>query len=504
MKIRTLTLALGTALVLAGAGSARAQLCTPSTSACALQPQVYFGAVCFTPDPLPSATVGQDYNEAIKFVSIDTVTVPLTLPLTKVEILSVRMKLPNGQLVPIEDVGLAVTYISGNAVDNPTIDSTKAFTPVQPANGFGPFGCIAISGVPTQPADSIDLVARINDAIVIPSAITNDIPIRYKFTISPAPCAVVVEGTTTATGCTTATGVVTVSASGGTAPYQYRLSGNQTFQTSNVFDNLEAGTYTVLVRDANQCVGTGSFTVATAARPTATATPTQPACFGERGSAVLAGAGGQQPYTYSLNGEAFTAASERTNLAAGTYTFLVRDAAGCLSDTGRFSITIPAELGLTLAQNTTGCTGGNTNVVVTATGGTPPYTYSADGQTFQAGATLACLAPGGYSITVKDANGCTALQTLTITTDRLARRYTAVRVYPNPVVGSRFTVELTGVSAREVHLGLTDAQGRMVWKQTLPTRGTTFTADVPITGLAAGTYHLSAPALGLNHAVVIR
>jgi hypothetical protein len=469
-----------------------------------LQPQVYFGAVCFTPDLLPSGAVGQDYNEAIKFVYIDTVTVPLTLPLTKVEILAVRMKLPNGQLVPIEDVGLTVSYVSGNALDNPTISSTKAFTPLVPPNGFGPFGCIAISGVPTQPADSIDLVARINEAIVIPSAITNDIPIRYKFTISPAPCAVTVEATTTPSGCTAATGVITVAASGGTAPYQYRLSGNQTFQTSNVFDNLEAGTYSVLVRDANQCVGTGTFTVGVSGKPGANASPTQPACFGERGSAVLSGTGGQPPYTYSLNGEAFAGSGERTNLAAGNYTFLVRDANGCVSDTGRFSIAVPAELTLTLAQNTTGCTGGKTNVVVTAAGGTPPYTYSSDGQTFQAASTLACLVPGGYPITVKDANGCTALQTLTLTTDRLSKRYTGVRVYPNPTTGGRFSVELTGVSVREVRLMLTDAHGRVVWNQTIPTHGMVLAAEVPTTGLATGVYTLSAPAIGLSHAVVIR
>jgi hypothetical protein len=85
-----------------------------------------------------------------------------------------------------------------------------------------------------------------------------------------------------------------------------------------------------------------------------------------------------------------------------------------------------------------------------------------------------------------------------------ARLYTAVRVYPNPVAGSRFQVELTGVSVREARLSLTDAQGRVVWSQTATTAAGVISAEVPATGLAAGVYTLTSPAIGLNHKVVVQ
>src|SRR5207244_3792240 len=48
-------------------------------------------------------------------------------------------------------------------------------------------------------------------------------------------------------------------------------------------------------------------------------------------------------------------------------------------------------------------------------GGTSPYSYAIDGVTFGASGTFSNLAAGPYTVTVKDANGCTTTQPVTIT-----------------------------------------------------------------------------------------
>ncbi|EKB48239.1 T9SS type A sorting domain-containing protein [Cecembia lonarensis] len=48
-------------------------------------------------------------------------------------------------------------------------------------------------------------------------------------------------------------GTVTADASGGAEPYEYSIDGGITYQSSNVFDDLEEGTYTISIKDANGC-----------------------------------------------------------------------------------------------------------------------------------------------------------------------------------------------------------------------------------------------------------
>jgi len=67
----------------------------------------------------------------------------------------------------------------------------------------------------------------------------------------------------TATTGTHDNGQITVTATGGTPGYQYAIKLNaglfSTYQMSNVFSNLAAGSYTIKVKDANNC----EFTIAT-------------------------------------------------------------------------------------------------------------------------------------------------------------------------------------------------------------------------------------------------
>jgi gliding motility-associated-like protein len=74
------------------------------------------------------------------------------------------------------------------------------------------------------------------------------------------PVAITVATTTVGSKCSnTATGKVTATVTGGNAPYVYIL--NNITQSSNEFNGLLPGTYTLLVRDVNGCEGIATFTI---------------------------------------------------------------------------------------------------------------------------------------------------------------------------------------------------------------------------------------------------
>ncbi len=61
-------------------------------------------------------------------------------------------------------------------------------------------------------------------------------------------------------GCKTSDGVITINASGGTAPYTYQIDGGTASATA-VYDNLDAGTYSIVVSDNTGCAVTQNVQV---------------------------------------------------------------------------------------------------------------------------------------------------------------------------------------------------------------------------------------------------
>lgn len=72
-------------------------------------------------------------------------------------------------------------------------------------------------------------------------------------------------------GCGLSNGSLTVQATGGTGGNQYSIDGGGTWQSSNVFTGLAAGSYTVQVRDGSGNVATATGTVPLSNTPTAIA-----------------------------------------------------------------------------------------------------------------------------------------------------------------------------------------------------------------------------------------
>ncbi len=212
-------------------------------------------------------------------------------------------------------------------------------------------------------------------------------------------------------------GSITINPTSGVAPYQYSLNGAP-FQSSNIFTGLAPGTYNIDFTDAAGCSGTNSVTLTTNAAITTTATLVSPLCNGvSNGSITLNASGGVPPYEYSINGGvSYQVSPTFSGLAAGTYSFLVRDAAGCIFGFS-YTLTQPASVIASALNGPATCANNNGTITVSATGGTPAYQYSINnGGTYQASNVFNNLPAGSYNaIRVRDANGCISNTTAVVT-----------------------------------------------------------------------------------------
>ncbi len=204
-----------------------------------------------------------------------------------------------------------------------------------------------------------------------------------------------------------ATGEITVSASGGVAPYEYSLD-NMSYQLSGTFSDLVAGNYTIYVRNVNSpmCI---TMCTAELSEPLALVCDTKQMDVlckdGDDGSVIIDAAGGVTPYEYTLDGTWQNAATFE-DLAAGNYTATIRDANDCTVTCG-FSISEPSLLACSLDHTDVVCNGdGSGSIAANPTGGVPPYEFSLDGGAWQSGPLFSAVVGGTHTVTVRDDHGC--------------------------------------------------------------------------------------------------
>ena len=137
------------------------------------------------------------------------------------------------------------------------------------------------------------------------------------------------------------TGSIVVSVSDAVGNCYYSLTADFALQqTSNKFENLGAGTYSVYVKDDNGIVGPDNITINEPSELKITETATT-ASVCENGTIAIVAQGGKAPYRYSLDGFATEQYSNTfSSLQAGTYTAYVKDANGCETNTALNSIVI--------------------------------------------------------------------------------------------------------------------------------------------------------------------
>jgi hypothetical protein len=278
----------------------------------------------------------------------------------------------------------------------------------------------------------------------------------------------------TATSCNNNNGVITCTGSGGTAPLEYSINGT-VFQASNIFNNLAPGTYTVYVKDANNCYSTTSAAITNTALPKVTAFTIAASCNNADGSIVASGILGTAPYLFSIDGIVYQSSGTFTNLAAGFYTVYMKDDRGCITTTGVMVTNFGApDITATTTANAT-CGNANGSITITAAGGVAPLQYSIDGITYQASNIFNSVLPGTYTVTVKDANGCLTVKQVVVANTDGPQTLTATVVHAacNTNTGSITAAATGGTGALQYSIN-----------------GTVYQAGNTFTALAAGNYTL--------------
>lgn len=207
-------------------------------------------------------------------------------------------------------------------------------------------------------------------------------------------------------------GTVSVSASGGTPPYQYSWQNNTTLfaQNTSTLSNIPSGNYTVTITDNNGCTINNSAVVNQPSQVLSSLTYTNVNCHGGNdGSINLSVSGGSVPYSYTWvnsTNQVIAISQDLLQIPADTFTVTISDVNGCTSNLSQIITEPQFPLSSTSAVTHVLCFGNASGQVsVVAAGGTLPYNYTwLSGQNTSV---ISNLIAGNYSFTITDQNGCT-------------------------------------------------------------------------------------------------
>ncbi len=209
-------------------------------------------------------------------------------------------------------------------------------------------------------------------------------------------------------------GAATANPAGGTGPYTYSWN-TVPAQSAQTAFGLPAGSYTVVITDANGCTISKNTTITQPAAVETSLSVVPAACGQPNGSATVTASGGVGNFIYSWNTNPEQTTATASALEAGIYTVTVTDGNGCVSTETATVNNENAPLLDATATNAS-CFGADNGIAtVAATGGSSPYSYSWNTNPAQTIATATGLAPGTYVVTVTDDGGCSSFATLTIT-----------------------------------------------------------------------------------------
>ena len=284
--------------------------------------------------------------------------------------------------------------------------------------------------------------------------------------------------------CGNNNGSITASGQGGTTPYTFSIDGVN-FQSNPVFSPLAPGNYTITIKDAGGYEATTTATVSNNCL-VISASQTNTTCSQANGSITANATGGTPPYTFSIGGAPQTSPTFN-NLPAGAYTLTVTDQTGNSRST-TVTLTDAAGPQMTVATHPVDCNGQGGSLTITGAGGTPPLTFSSDGTNYISGNVFTGPA-GNYTLYVKDANGCMATQSATISVACLSLAVTH---------------KDAGCTANDGQIDVTANGGTPAYEYSID-NGTTWQSGGVFSTLASGSYTiLVQDAGGLSNSVTVQ
>ena len=218
---------------------------------------------------------------------------------------------------------------------------------------------------------------------------------------------------------------VSGSVSGGTGEVVFSLSPDFIVSTDTLsFEGLSAGAFTVYAQDANGCEAASDIITVLNPDPVFVAVGGgQNAILGATCSyttdglanVLASGGSGNGIYSYSSNGVDFVD-NNVLNLGVGTYTFFAMDVNGCIGQTANeYTVDGPDALIITSSTSAITCNGDLDGAIsFDATGGNGGLQFSFNGAAANDTTSYSELAPGEYTITVTDTEGCEATEILIV------------------------------------------------------------------------------------------
>lgn len=275
------------------------------------------------------------------------------------------------------------------------------------SGGTGPYSFLWSDGQTTQTAVNLGsgdynvTVTDANGCISFASVTINENnPIEISAIVNDASCFGFDDGSI----------ILTVSGGSGPGTYSFAWSNGVTTQDN---PDIPAGSYTVVVTDANLCTAEDTYVVNEPDSIVITETITPVTCFGDSdGEINVIVAGGTPPYTYEWSTGASTPVI--SGLTSGNYDLTVTDANNCIVNVSYFvpqpdPITYDVEItDVFCASESTG-----TIEIFNVQGGTPPYSF--DWSNGESGQFIENLTAGFYTLTITDAEGCTSIETFEVT-----------------------------------------------------------------------------------------
>jgi gliding motility-associated-like protein len=220
----------------------------------------------------------------------------------------------------------------------------------------------------------------------------------------PLPPAVPTASNTAQPTCATPSGTITIATQSGV---EYSVNGT-TYQSSNSFAGLTAGSYTLYVRKLADvtCVTSSVIPVTINVLPVVlvptAASITQPTCAVPLGTIVIATQAGLE---YSLNGTTYQTSNTFSSLIPNNYTLYVRNIVdpSCMamssSATKINAVPLPPAVPTVASWTQPSCaTPSGTISIATQSG----VEYSLNGTTFQSSNTFSGLAPNNYVLYVRN------------------------------------------------------------------------------------------------------
>lgn len=284
--------------------------------------------------------------------------------------------------------------------------------------GGGPGG--APGGVSIDWYENGVMVATNVDSLIVCPSVTTTYVAKATFTLcggfeyaedsvtvtKQAPIQFAVTSTTDVNCFGGNDGAFSFNNSGGTPPIIFTMNGNQ---VSSPVTGLTAGTYTVILTDANNCTESIVATVNQPDEVQVTISEQRDVLckYQNNGYVRLSTIGGVPAYTYWYDNTTPTSDPEFIYMKSGNFRFYTSDTHGCLDSIDTYIAQPDSLLSMTLVPHIATCKNGNDGSVdAVVSGGVSPYTYEWDTKPKQYTATATGLTTGVYTVVATDFNGC--------------------------------------------------------------------------------------------------